>query len=78
MKNKIVVVCGKHKHTVSVNKGQTLTVWKLGSEARGWIPSKKHFDAFKKSLLFALKETNSGRDGHIICHFGVKVQQVKI
>lgn len=74
-KDKMVVVCGKHRHTINVNKGQTITVWKLGSEARGWIPSKKHFLAFKKLLALAMKDPAKN---HIIFHFGVKVQQVKI
>jgi hypothetical protein len=76
--NKIVVVCGKHRHEVEVKKGQTITVWKLGSETNGWIPSKKHFDQFTEDLTVALKETAAGNDGHIVCHFGVNVVQVTL
>lgn len=75
MKNKIIVVSGKNRHTVSVAKGQTLTVWKLGDAKRGWIPSKKHFVVFKKLLTNALKNPSKN---HIVFHYGVAVQQVKI
>ena len=78
MKNKIVVVCGEHKHEVDVTPGQKITIWKLGSESKGWIPSKKHFDNFKEQLVKALIDVECGRDGHIVFHFGVKTEQVKI
>jgi hypothetical protein len=74
-KNKIVVVCGKHKFEVEVGKGQTLTIWKLGDPKRGWIPSKKHFDAFRNALVFALKDPVNN---HILFHYGVSVEQVKL
>lgn len=77
-KNKIVVVSGEFKHEVEVNSGQTITIWKLGSEQHGWIPNKKHFDAFIKALSQALQDTEQGKDGHIVCHFGIKTEQVKI
>ena len=78
MKNKIVVVSGEHKHEVAVAHGQMVTIWKLGDPKRGWIPSKKHFDAFMKCLQLALEETQKGRDGHIVFHYGVTTEQVKL
>lgn len=73
-KNKIVVVSGKNKFEVDVEKGQTITVWKLGDEKRGWIPNKSHFVAFRKLLQKAIEDNKF----HIIFHYGVSVMQVKI
>ena len=76
--NKIVVVCGEHKHEVEVTPGQRITIWKLGDSKRGWIPNKKHFDRFMDCLATAIDETKEGRDGHIVFHYGVTTEQVKI
>jgi len=49
-----------------------IKIFKLGSEAKGWIPSKKHFDKFKQLLVSAANDP----DYNIIYHFGVQVDYV--
>ena len=78
MKNKIVVVCGEHKHEVDVTPGQKVTIWKLGSEEKGWIPERRHFDEFRKCLEMALKDAETDKGRHIIFNFGVKTEQVTV
>jgi hypothetical protein len=77
-KNKVIVVCGENKFEVDANPGQMITVWKLGDPSRGWIPNKRHLDEFMNALQVALKETEGGGHGHLVCHYGVSVEQVRI
>jgi len=49
-----------------------IKIFKLGSEAKGWIPSKKHFDKFKQLLVSAANDP----DYNIIYHFGIQVDYV--
>ena len=76
---KIVVVCGKDKHVVTVSpkdKGKIILLFKLGNEKRGWIPSKAHFDMFNDLLETALRSSKSPTS--IVFHYGVKVEKIKI
>jgi hypothetical protein len=49
-----------------------IKIFKLGSESKGWIPSKKHFDKFKQLLVSAANDP----DYNIIYHFGLTVDYV--
>jgi len=49
-----------------------IKIFKLGSEAKGWIPSQKHFQRFKQLLVQAANDP----DFNIIYHFGIQVDYV--
>ena len=56
--------------TISAS-GKPIMIWKLGSEARGWIPNRKHFDAVRD---FIKKAKLEDRYDVFIYHFGVDVK----
>lgn len=49
-----------------------IKVFKLGSKELGWIPSKKHFENFKKLLVQAAADP----DFNLIYHFGLEVEYI--
>jgi hypothetical protein len=49
-----------------------IKIFKLGSEALGWVPSQKHFQQFKKLLIQAAGDP----DMSLIYHFGLQVDYV--
>ena len=49
-----------------------IKIFKLGSESRGWIPNKKHFDR----LQALLSQAQNDPDFNIIYHFGLQVDYV--
>lgn len=49
-----------------------IKVFKLGSKELGWIPSKKHFENFKKLLIQAASDP----DFNLIYHFGLEVEYI--
>jgi hypothetical protein len=49
-----------------------IKIFKLGSESRGWIPSKKHF----QRLDALLKQASNDPDFSILYHFGLQVDYV--
>ena len=51
-----------------------LKLFKLGSPEKGWIPSKRHFDEFRRQLIAAANDP----DFNIIYHFGVNVEYLGV
>lgn len=49
-----------------------IKIFKLGSESRGWIPNKKHFQNLKNMLA----QASNDPDFNIIHHFGLNVDYV--
>ena len=49
-----------------------IKIFKLGSEAMGWVPSQKHFQQFKKLLI----QASGDPDMNLIYHFGLQVDYV--
>lgn len=49
-----------------------IKVFKLGSKELGWVPSKKHFENFKKLLVQAASDP----DFNLIYHFGLEVEYI--
>lgn len=49
-----------------------IKIFKLGSESRGWIPNKKHFDR----LQALLAQAQNDPDFNILYHFGLQVDYV--
>ena len=49
-----------------------IKIFKLGSESRGWIPNKKHFDRLQSLLAQAQNDP----DFNILYHFGLQVDYV--
>lgn len=49
-----------------------IKIFKLGSESRGWIPNKKHFDR----LQALLAQAQNDPDFNILYHFGLQVDYI--
>ncbi len=49
-----------------------LKIFKLGSESKGWIPSKQHFEKLQQMLANSVNDP----DASILWHFGLQVEYV--
>ena len=49
-----------------------IKIFKLGSESRGWIPNKKHFNRLQQLLV----QASNDPDFNILYHFGLTVDYV--
>ncbi len=76
-KRKIVVVCGKYRHTIKVGGGEKkILLFKLGDPKTGWIPSRKHFEMLRDMVVTAFKSKDPTYC--LFFHYAVTVQEIHL